>query len=204
MGLGLAWSWPISSGLGHVEAPGPRVEMYRLTSEWESLKAKKNEQLSETREKFFILKLGRSYIDRVQYLYYIEVEIYTKKVQNNVLQIHGAIASTAERALIAEELLGLSSNEMQSITEPIGRRTCLRFKLNVSTELDTLHLFLFTLRVPMFTCVFQDRSFLICPPLFKLMQHSPSPWKASRSNFPQKNQLYTTAIYHYNQWMHCR
>ena len=47
----------------------------------------------------------------------IEVEIYTKKILNNVLQIHGTIASTAERAIIAEELLGLSTNEMQSITD---------------------------------------------------------------------------------------
>ena len=32
-----------------------------------------------------------------------------------------------------------------------------------TTQLDKLHSFLFTLRVPMFTCVFQDQSFLICP-----------------------------------------
>ena len=67
----------------------------------------------------------------------IEVEIYTKKVQNNVLQIHGAKASTAERALIATELLGLSRNEMQRITEPIiGKRTCLSFKLNVNINVQ--------------------------------------------------------------------
>ena len=49
----------------------------------------------------------------------IEVEIYTEKFQNNFLQISRARASTAEKALIATELLGLLRHEMLSIAEPI-------------------------------------------------------------------------------------
>ena len=62
----------------------------------------------------------------------IEVEIYTEKFQNNFLQISRARASTAEKALIAKELLGLSRHEMLSIAEPIRKRTSLRFKLNIT------------------------------------------------------------------------
>jgi hypothetical protein len=39
---------------------------------------------------------------------------------NNVLQIHGAKASTAEKAIIAEDLLCLKNQDMQSITELSG------------------------------------------------------------------------------------
>ena len=66
----------------------------------------------------------------------IEVEIYTEKLQNNFLQISRARASTAEKALIATELLGLSRHEMLSIAEPIGKRTSLRFKLNVTINVQ--------------------------------------------------------------------
>ena len=66
----------------------------------------------------------------------IEVEIYTKKVQNNVLQLHGTKASSAEKALIATELLGLSRYELQSIAEPIGKRTHLKFKLHAPINIQ--------------------------------------------------------------------
>ena len=66
----------------------------------------------------------------------IEVEIYTEKFQNNFLQISRARASTAEKALIATELLGLSRHEMLSIAEPIGKRTSLKFKLDVTIKVQ--------------------------------------------------------------------
>ena len=66
----------------------------------------------------------------------IEVEIYNERVLNNVLQTSRAKASTSEKALIAKDLLGLSRHEMQSIAEPIGERTCLRFKLNVTINVQ--------------------------------------------------------------------
>ena len=66
----------------------------------------------------------------------IEVEIYNERVLNNVLQTCRAKASTSEKALIAKDLLGLSRHEMQSIAEPIGKRTCLRFKLNVTVNVQ--------------------------------------------------------------------
>ena len=69
----------------------------------------------------------------------INVEIYTKKVKNNEVQIteiSGAKASPGEKAIGAKELLRLTREEMQRITEPIGRKSSLRFKLNVSINIQ--------------------------------------------------------------------
>ena len=66
----------------------------------------------------------------------IDVEIYTKHVTNNEVQISGAKASPGEKAIVAKELLGLTRQEMQRIMEPIGRKSSLRFKLSVSINIQ--------------------------------------------------------------------
>jgi hypothetical protein len=66
----------------------------------------------------------------------IDVETYTKKVEKDMLKINGAIATNEEKAIIAKELLGLTRKEMISITEPKGKNTILRFKLNVCINIQ--------------------------------------------------------------------
>ena len=61
----------------------------------------------------------------------INVEICSKKVTNNEVQISGAKASQGEKVIIAKELLKMTKQEMQRIMEPTGRKFSLSFKLNV-------------------------------------------------------------------------
>ena len=67
---------------------------------------------------------------------------------NNILQIHGARASKVEKAIIAEDLLCLKNQEMQSITEPSGQRTRLRFKLNIAVNIQEKYVGKYQLQIP--------------------------------------------------------
>ena len=78
----------------------------------------------------------------------IEVEIYFKEFQNNVLQIHCAKATTAEKTIIANELLGHRRQDMQSITEPIGKSIHLKLKLNATINIQEKYLGKDVLKIP--------------------------------------------------------
>ena len=58
----------------------------------------------------------------VKTAFVIKVEFYNIKIRHNEVQISGAKASPGIKAIIAKELLGLRWQEMQRITEPIGRK----------------------------------------------------------------------------------
>jgi hypothetical protein len=78
----------------------------------------------------------------------IEVELHTKNVVNNVLQINGAKASTGEKAIFAECLLCHLNQNMQSITEPSGQKTRFWFKLNIAMNIQEIYVGKDLLQIP--------------------------------------------------------
>ena len=73
-----------------------------------------------------VVSASRSYVNAAKYCSQgktasgTDVEIYTKKVTKNEVQISGAKTRPGKKAIVAKELLGLTRQEMKRIMKPIG------------------------------------------------------------------------------------